>query len=345
MTNSTRLLPGVILVLAASAGPVSAQPDYDPFSPASRAPSLVPSVRPSSQFPGGVMPPPPPSASERGTALDRVTAPVRQAAEQVPDAYGTLTGQPTAPPPAAPGYPPGSYPSPWFTDGPGCCGPLGRNGQVGYEIYSYTGPTWAVGEGAQARRLNTGWMVGGGGRSLLFNTSHDAAWVIDLGLSYQYNRGSEKDPLGLIVLHQPPILSGTTTIRQPDIISRGFLRALYRTNFNFALGRDWWLWGPGTVGLEDGWNIRTGGLIGGRWGTAHVDLVPLDRTLGTYQRRQGVTHGVFVAWHTTAEVPMGSWILFAGCQVQWGYDWMNLIPPLNGNLHNFNLLLTGGVRF
>jgi hypothetical protein len=98
--------------------------------------------------------------------------------------------------------------------------------------------------------------------------------------------------------------------------------------------------------MENGWNLRVGGDVGGRWGTAHVDLLPQDvAAFGNYQRRQGVYHGFFLAPHINAEVPMGSWILFGGFRAEWSYDWMNLVPPLRGNLSSVNLLFTIGARF
>jgi hypothetical protein len=201
-----------------------------------------------------------------------------------------------------------------------------------------------LGEGRLARQLQTGWLTGGGGRSLFFNPEHDAAWVFDLGLSYQFNRGSVGHFTDLI-LRQAPINLGNTQIPRPDVLAPAAVRGLHRTNFNFALGRDWWMWGPGSTGLASGWNLRVGGLVGGRWGTAHVDLLPQDRALGDYQRRQGVTHGFFIAPHLTFEVPRGACVWFGGVRAEWGYDWMNLVPPIEGNLHSINLLMTAGIRF
>ncbi|MBA4187824.1 MAG: hypothetical protein C0467_07380 [Planctomycetaceae bacterium] len=188
-------------------------------------------------------------------------------------------------------------------------------------------------------------MVGGGGRSLFFNPEHDAAWAVDLGLSYQFNRGSVGN-FTTLELRQVPITIGNTQIPRPDILAPLAIRGLSRTNFNYGVGRDWWYRGPGTVGLENGMNFRLGGTVGGRWGTAHIDLVPQDIAAnGDYARRQGVTHGLFLESHATVEVPMGAWILFGGLRTEWSYDWMNLIPPLQGNLHNINVLLTAGIRF
>jgi hypothetical protein len=216
---------------------------------------------------------------------------------------------------------------------------------VGYEIYTYTGPNLPFGSSDFAGRLNTGWVVGGGGRTLFFNTTHDAAWVLDVGLSYTYNRGEQDAPVFLDI-RQPPRSDPLTgrAIPQPDLYTLSVIRGLHRTNFNFALGRDWWLWGPAANGLQEGWNVRIGGLVGGRWGTAHVDVVPLNQVNG-YARRQNVTHGIFLATYGTLEVPLGGCILFSGLRVEWGYDWTNIVPPLDGDLHNVHILLTAGIRF
>jgi hypothetical protein len=342
----TPLLVGVLSALA-FVGDASAQ-----FVPGSdlgavRERGMVPSVFPMeySESPAGMnpadLPLGRPPAATSSTALDRLTAPIRPVSGENPDPVGTLTGQPTSQ------LPYGAYPSPYFTDGPGCCGPLGRNGRIGYELYTYVGINWPFGEGAFGRHLNTGVVVGGGGRSLFFNTSHSAAWVCDLGLSFTYNRGELGHPV-LAYVQQAPIrnpFTGQTTER-PDVIRDVAIRGLYRTNFNFGVGRDWWLWGAGSTGIAEGTNWRVGGLVGGRWGTAHVDLVPSNPIrFGDYQRRQNVTHGIFLATHSTVDIPMGSWILFGGFRFEWGYDWTNLIPPLEGNLHNFNLMLTAGIRY
>lgn len=338
----TRFLPGVLLA-ALVAGPAAAQPGSGRYA------EIVPSVFPVGHeqpiLPNTAprMPPGRPAAATDATALDRVTAPVQTAIAPESDPVGTLTGQPQT----AGQLPYGAYPSPYFTDGPGCCGPLGRNGRIGYELYVYTGINWPFGEGAMGRHLNTGVVVGGGGRSLFFDTTHTAAWAIDLGVSYTYNRGEPGHPV-MAFVQQAPItnpLTGQISPR-PDVIRDVAITGLYRTNFNFGVGRDWWLWGAGSTGLSDGLNWRVGGTVGGRWGTAHVDLAPVNAArFGDYQRRQNVTHGLFLATHSTLDIPMGTWILFSGFRFEWGYDWTNLIPPLEGNVHNFNLMLTAGIRF
>ena len=360
MTITRFLAVAMLAVLAAAPGLAQSG---DEATSSSNSSSLIPSVQPVEYTTApaaiarpetGGMPPGRPQAAAMQqvrpftapptTVLDQITNPAHSVAAQESNPVGTLTGQPL-PTASTPPLPPGSYPSPFYTDGPGCCGPLGRDGRIGYELYTYTGPTWAIGEGEFTRRLQTGWMVGGGGRSLFFDQSHTKAWVIDLGLSYQYNRGEFDDPISTDV-KQIPIrnpLTGAVTQR-PDVLTRVRVRALDRTNFNYGIGHDWWLSGAATPGLEDHVNWRVGALVGGRWGTAHVDLVPLDDPTG-YARRHNVTHGVFVAAHSTVEVPMGSWILFAGLRAEWGYDWTNIVPPMDGNMHSINLMMTSGIRY
>lgn len=343
MAIDTQRFSGVLLVIAATAGPVLAQPGGTTYPPPPGRYAEPPAMTEpafSSPMPAGR-----PAAATGQGAVDRVGAPGRLTPEGVADPYGSLTGQPAQPNQAGSGLPNGSYPSPYYTNGPGCAGPLGRDGRIGYDLYLYTGPTFAIGEGRFARQLQMGWMTGGGGRSLFFNPEHDSAWAVDIGLSYQYNRGSPKH-FTTLELRQGATIIGTTRIPRPDVQTEVAVRALNRTNFNFGVGRDWWFWGPGSTGLANGWNYRFGTTLGGRWGTAHIDEEPQDTArFGDYARRQGVTHGIFIESHATVEIPMGTFILFGGLRTEFGYDWMNLFPPQEGNLYNLNILLTAGIRF
>jgi hypothetical protein len=208
-----------------------------------------------------------------------------------------------------------------------------------------TGPNFVTGNAVLTDRLSTGWIVAGGGRTLFFNQAADAAWVIDLGLTYQYNRGNQSDPLD-IFRRQANVTNTTTgtSTPQPDILTFTAIRGIHRTAFNFALGRDWWLYGPGAVGRASPWNARFGVDLGGRWGSAHADLVPIAETNG-YFRRQGVFHGIYGSVHAEVERNMGGWVWTSGLRLQYGYDWMNIIPPQAGDIGNVNLLLNTGVRY
>lgn len=341
--TSTRLLPVVVLAVGV-AGPAAGQyrtPDYQYPVPtrAGVTPRQLPPVSADPTQAGPEAPPPRP-ATDR---LEGMTAPPPARAA---DPMGTLAAAPPAPPGA--GLPPGSYASPWFADGPGCTGPVGRHGLVAYELFFHTGASLPFGSGAYTDALFAGVRVGGGGRSLFFNPAGDAAWVVDLGLNYTYNRGSARDFLDMFVRQAPAQdpFNPNQIVQRPDRFATTRVRALHRTAFEWAVGRDWWTHGPGLPGAGDGWNIRWGTSVGGRWGTAHVDLVPQDEGIpDAYARRQGIFHGVVVAAHSDIEVPIGGCVWTSGWRVEYGYDWMNLAPPIKSDVQNVNLLLSTGFRF
>jgi hypothetical protein len=261
------------------------------------------------------------------------------------DPLGTLTGQqqqPAAPPGE---YPIGTYPSPYYVDGPGCCSPLERAGRIGYDIYAFSGVNFVFGSGLP-HYLYTGYDLGASVRTLFFDASHTAAWTIDLGGSFTHNFGVEThNPVNLYI-RQPVSVNSTTgaTTNQPDLLEFSAIHGIDRSSFNYNLGRDWWLWGSGNTGGMQGPNVRVGGWIGGRYGTAHVDVIPLT-SADQYARRQNAFEGITVGVHMDYEVPMGGWILFGGVKAEYGYDWTNLIPPLGGNLQNINVQISVGLRF
>lgn len=334
MTIARFLLTGCVLAVAA--GAALAQPGMPVRY------GTVPSVRPvNAEEPlPALLPGQPPVATAR---LGELTAAMPPGAVAV-DPMGTLTGAPGATVGTA-GYPPGSYPSPYYVDGPGCCGPLGRDGRVGYEVHTYSGVNIPFGEGL-ADRLNAGWTVGGGVRTLFFDPTHTRAWTVDMGVSYTHNWGAGTDDPVNLFLRTPATqnqFTGAVTA-QPDRLVFTSIREVHRTSFNYAFGRDVWLWGSGNTGGMQGTNVRVGAWVGGRYGTAHVDQIPLNEVNG-YSRRQNTFHGIYTGAHVTYEVPMGAWVGFGGVRAEYGHDWTNLTPPIQGNIHYVNIQLTLGVRY
>jgi len=306
------------------------------YAPAAGAPELgaLPSVLPAAS-----------PLSTRKNPIERVSmnsVPGSDPSEPLPPGVSPLPMASVMP--GGSSLPAGSYPGPWTSDRAGCCGPVGGNGAVTYELFAVTGINFVSGSDLTDRLL-PGITAGGGGRSFLFNPEGTAAWTIDLGLTYTYNRGIQDDTLFALdkgSISIDPIFGTQTTI--PPSLQRYRLRALHRTSFNYGFGRDCWLWGPGTPGYESGWNIRWGALLGGRWGTAHADLVPFGEDTG-YYRSQATFLGVYFDAHVNWEVPLGGSILFGGLALQYGRDWMNILPPLDSDLDNVNLMLTAGLRF
>ena len=278
---------------------------------------------------GSRLPPPPPTSLGTGAPTAVLTAP---------------PGVPTADhaPPPNPGL--------WCGDtlaGVGCCGPVGANGPVTYDLYIRTGPSFIIGGGnVFSGALESGWNVTGGGRSLFFNQAGDSAWYLDLGLGYTYTSGGDR----VINVFSPretisdPNDPNFGELAGPDEIHPFRVRSLHRTTFNYALGRFWWLNGPGYLPAAADWNSRVGFDVGGRWGTNHVDLIPVAEP-DNYLRRHGVSHGIYVGANWDWERTMGAWVLFGGLRAEWGHNWMNLAPPQDGNIQDINALLTLGVRF
>lgn len=320
---ATRILLGAA-VLGLAVGPAFGQPTADGLFPP--PPVADPTITP---------------AQAVGSAASPLASVYETARTPPPKGtpFESLTTEPTFPSQ----YPPGAYPSPWVGGQSACCtGPYGKHGPLGYEIYSNTGVNFPFTGGAFIGTLKAGIMTGAGGRSLLFDAAGQRAWVFDLGVTYTTN-GGDNDRI-LQVFTTPAPNAQTGIVETPDQVNSFRLRQLHRTSFNFGIGRDWWLNGPGNVNEFSGPNWRVGVDGGGRWGTAHVDLIPVG-DIHNYYRRQGVYHGVYLGSHIDCEVPMGATVLFGGLRGQWGYDFMNIIPPMDGDIQNFNLLLTVGLRF
>lgn len=255
----------------------------------------------------------------------------------------------TAPPTAANSYPPGTVVSPWCGEH-GCVGPVGGNGPLTYELYAINGISLPVGGSPLSSAMKAGYMTGFTARTLWFDRDSTAACTLDLGLTYQYNRGQGDKTIAVNTPRIGPATIDPNTgalvagVRLPDAPANYQLRAISRTNFNFSIGRDWWFQGPGNVNAQSPSNFCFGSDIGGHWGAGHVDLVPrLDPQ--NYFRKDGVTHGVMIGMHFDHERNMGNWTLISGFRAEWRYTITNLVPPLGGDIHDVNLLWTIGARF
>ena len=314
-----RILLGMAL-LGGAAHTARAQTPAAPPPPAAEVPA----------FPSG------PRPLSAGTGLTNVPTPLLGGAPSPALAQPTTTLTAT---PAATMNLPGAGCGP---GGANCCGPVGGNGGVTYEVFTRTGPSLIVGGSPDlSGAAQFGWMVEGGGRSLFFNVPHDAAWVAELSLMYAYNGANDR---GLDVFARQPKNPQTGILNGPDQIQPFTLRGITRTGLNFGLGWDWFLNGPGFLGYEQAWNSRFGVDVGGNYGTIRVDLIP-SADVENYFRRYSTTTGIQFGTHYNVEMPMGAWILFGGVRAQYGFHHSNVVPPLSGNFQDLNLLLTAGFRF
>lgn len=225
--------------------------------------------------------------------------------------------------------PQGSVVSPWGGCDNGCCGPIGGHGPIGHELYGRAGLNVPIGGGFLDDRVQLGWTFGGGGRTLLFNVDRDAAWTWDMGLFYTYNNG-RADNTGF------DLFGETVSVR-----------ALHRTHVRMTFGREWWLLQPAQMGVLGGGNWRLGGDFGGFLGSSHVDLNVLNdpNDPNGYRRRHDVIGGSIVGLHLIGERHFDGWNMMFGVRAEWLYNRLDLLPGSDGDFHDVNFLLTGGIRF
>ncbi|QVL33346.1 hypothetical protein KIH39_05375 [Telmatocola sphagniphila] len=201
---------------------------------------------------------------------------------------------------------------------------------IGTELYFRAGPSFILGGGILRSQLNTtGASVEGGGRSLFFNSDGSSAWVVDLGLSYSYNRG-QLNPNNVITV----------------IGDTGYIRALDRTAAQIALGKEWYPVGSADVTAHKSSFWKYGVDAGLRWGTGHIDYTSVPMIATPLIRHQDVFGGTFIGANADLEVPLGgTWSYLFGFRVEVGYTFSSLVPGYNSSLYDIGLLFETGLRF
>jgi hypothetical protein len=236
-----------------------------------------------------------------------------------------VTSTPQSPYPTTATTPAGTAPghlSSWITyQQPGCCGPIGGNGPVTYDIYLRTGPDFVVGSGFLARQLESGWQVEGGGRSLFFNVPQTAAWVVDLGLSFTYNH----------------------SIKNPDVFTNfgnlETVKELHRELVRLGFGREWYLSGAANS-CDPKW--LAGVDAGGRYGPARLKVNDVLAGGGTHI--SDVIGTAYVAVYSGVEIPCGCCKWEFGLRFEYDYTWQDILVQ-DSDVQDLMLSLTAGFRF
>lgn len=222
-----------------------------------------------------------------------------------------------------------------------CCGPIGGCGPIRMELFADTGPSVPYGSGFIARSLDTGWMVGGGGRTVFFNRAETAAWNVDLSLNFIWNHGAENDVQNVFPVAVTDILGNARTEFHPVSMSN-----LYRTFVTLGAGREWFLLGPTFTGNKNWIAGVDGGL---RYGVARIDMHDLGRSVSQFVRTTDQLYGAYVGLHTDLEIPHNCCTFLVGFRTEW--SGMNLRSGLllntinDQHIYDVNFLLTLGVRF
>jgi hypothetical protein len=266
------------------------------------------------------------------------------AQETLPNAPLTVDRAAEAPQPAANGAP-ATQPAPgmlssWMTYAqPGCCGPMGGNGPILYELFVRSGASLLVDGKIISRALETGWVIEGGARSLFFNPALDRDWSIDLSISNTLNRTDDRSPRFPYNIVFAPInpITGLPGTPVPTTI-QATLRELNRTDINAGLGYEWYLWGNAGCCNSKRWRVGIDG--GGRFGSVKAEFNELSH-------HTDILGGVYAGLHTDWEFPVGGCCTFlAGIRAEWDYNWMDILQEQNNaQFMDVNLLLTFGVLF
>jgi hypothetical protein len=260
---------------------------------------------------------------------------------------------------------------------PGCCGPAGGDGPLGYELYARSGVSVPIGGGIFNDVLHPGWSIEGGGRLLLFNQQADAAWTVDLSVSNTHYNGKNGGADHTFTLVNVPaqgkvgvqignmVIVAANAQRQNIVIDSitGFAHAYNETLANGRLGHEWYLLGS-AGGCNGGVNWRWGIDAGGGFGSGRADLRYTNPNLTTvngglagtgqavdpaslFIRHQTRTiKEAAAAIHSDIEIPCGCCLFQAGIRVEYGYVWSNILQPQNNaDLHSINVLFQLGARF
>ncbi len=235
----------------------------------------------------------------------------------------------------------------WLTPTPCLCDTPGQSSPIGSEFYVQTGASIPVNScfnvrDALGRDMRPGFVVQSGVRSLFFNPPADRAWVVDASLSHQSNGN---DPFAGYALRVIDFTGNTDPLTgQPEVKLIQFgtptkpfihIRDTDRTYANLAIGHDRWWWRSSAE--TEGWHLRTGWNIGGRYGT-------LSQEYDIIKHRTDVIGGFFVGWHTEAEFPTAAGIFLIGARGEWAYTWSDILQR-GSDINEINVMMTMGWRF
>jgi len=207
----------------------------------------------------------------------------------------------------------------------GCCGPIGGAGSIHSELYVRGGLTFPTGGSFFKDRIETGWLVQGGLRSLFFDAADIRAWTVDFSLSYTNNPGTGDQDQFL----------------QDGILST--VRDLHRSAVTASLGREYYIIGT-AHSCDRHW--RVGADAGIRWGTTRLDLNTFDVTPVGFRRVNSTHYGPVIAVHSDIECPIGCCTLIGGVRGEW-VDVFNkgLVQLQDNEVMEWNVLLTLGVKY
>jgi hypothetical protein len=221
---------------------------------------------------------------------------------------------------------------------PGSCFcPIGANGPIQTDLYFRAGPNFIVGGGTYGHTLGAGYEVQGGARALFFGPQRTSAWVVDLGIVNDYNRGHHSEvqvPLTVIV---PGPFGSTLTSFGSNGLPGVTIVDLNRTYASLGLGKEWWL-APSAD--APGCKLRWGIDGGGRYGAEKGDFNEI-------RHRTDTIGAVYAALHADLEYTCGCCCtLSVGVRTEYSYTFADILQSQNNSdVQDVSVMLTLGVRF
>ncbi len=236
-------------------------------------------------------------------------------------------------------------PSRWilYDRQPGCCGPVGANGPINYEMYLRSGIAFPVANSGLGSVLDNGWTIEGGARTLFLNPETDEAWTVDLGIGNTYNRVGNRTHKFVNgnfraaneTFTFTPLLQNPVTQFGPGLVTGADLN---RTYVFLSGGHEWYLWGSAEHDCCCR-NWRVGFDVGGRYGTEKLDV-------NETRHMTDNNESAFISAHSDVEIPWGQVLFQAGVRLEYSYTWSQIFKSSsNGDVQDISLLFTTGWRF
>lgn len=221
-----------------------------------------------------------------------------------------------------------------------------------FEVYARPFGAVVEGTGALSEVLSGGVGADFGVRSFLYNAEHTAAWYGDVGMGYQYNRGSDPDR-SVIVREGLTNVSRLGTIIQLDSTTSLGIRELHRTTARIAFGREFYWQSRWMDSVHYSW----GGDVGGVWGQASIktnvnsqvipDIQPTDVVLYTPNdgHSSGVTKGFFLGTNFNVIVPRHTHDFIVGTRFEWQREYFSHLVNNNDGTGQLKFILEFGWRY
>jgi hypothetical protein len=263
---------------------------------------------------------------------------------------------------------------------PGCCGPIGLNGPIGYDLFLRAGLAFPIGGGLLQHSLQDGLYVEGGGRTLFYNPEMTRAWTATLGVG-NFNADSRhfvpSFQMNNIPVHTviPPSTTGTpgstsstgtagSTTSGTTTPTSG-TTGTTTTSSTTGAGTPIIVVVPSLTASVASYNQTWFSVYGGRecylWGNAECSNQQCSLRAGVevggrwatekvdfneIRHRTGTAGGVSIAGYTELVVPCQCVIYTFGLRTQYDYIFTDILQSQNVNdLQLFNLLVTVGLRF